>query len=125
MEHFLLEEFQCMVEELLCRNGNLLDLITKLGMSNDKLCRAAAKAITQCGCVRFEVDRESTGKRSSKERSGICGELCDACREELEKEAGEHLFYLSGFLNAAGLDLYDVYLKEMNRQRMLGKYGLR
>lgn len=124
MEQFILEEFRCVVEEALQYNGNYLDLITKLHMSHAKMSRAAAKAITQCGCVVFDGAASKYGK-TTKERAGFRGQMCDICREELEKAAGEHLFYLSGFLSAVGIDLYDIYLKELNRQKLLGKYSLR
>ena len=125
MEQFILEEFSCAVEEVMRRNVSFFDVITKLETSNAKMSRAAAKAITQCGCVHFEPKEKKKREATLKERSGVRGEMCDSCREELEKAVGEHLFYLSGFLSITGLNFYDVYLKEMSRQRTLGKYSLR
>lgn len=125
MDSFILEEFQYLTEEQLKRNSSLLDLMTKNEVTGGKVNRALSKAITHCGCIRLSAGRHGRGETTLKERAQITGNLCDTCREELERMIGEHLFYLTGILNPLNLSLYDIVLTELKRQKMLGKYNLR
>ena len=121
----MLEEFQYLAEEQIRRNSSLLDLMTKLEGTNGKINRVLSKAVTHCGCICVSPTTHTSQEKTVKERAQMQGNLCDSCREELERVLGEHLFYLAGLLNPLDLSFYDVLLGEMNRQRMLGKYSLR
>ncbi|MDO5518739.1 MAG: DUF1573 domain-containing protein, partial [Clostridium sp.] len=46
-------------------------------------------------------------------------------REVIEKEIGTNLFYLTSLCNSLNINLYDVLLKEYNKNQTLGKFNLR
>ncbi|AKN33005.1 hypothetical protein Ccar_19970 [Clostridium carboxidivorans P7] len=58
-------------------------------------------------------------------KSHISGELCDSCREVIEHEIGNNLFYLTSLCNSLDLNLFDVLLKENDKINTLGKYTFR
>ena len=58
-------------------------------------------------------------------KSHIEGELCENCREILEAELGQNIFYLTGICNALGLELEDIIDKEGKRVETLGMFHLR
>ena len=62
---------------------------------------------------------------SPKELSGIKGDICSFCRERIENEIGESLFYLAGLCNAMGFSMKDIMKKEISNVEMLGKYSLK
>ncbi|VYU14435.1 DUF1573 domain-containing protein [Clostridium tertium] len=53
------------------------------------------------------------------------GTLCNNCREIIENEIGNNIFYLTSLCNSLDLNLYDILLKEENKINILGKYTLR
>jgi len=91
--------------------------------------RAVAKAVTDCGCVTVHSERHPIPEGISIEQlrtvldSGVRGQLCDNCREVVEAEVGQTLFYLTGVLNAMDLNLYDCLLKEQKRIAALGIFN--
>ena len=102
------------------RNKNLLDTMSKYQTASSRLNRAVTKAATQCGCISL------TGrKRSGKAKTGVEGKLCKNCREAIEKEMGDVLFYHAAMCNALGLSIYDVMLKEKQTLFALGEYSLK
>ena len=125
MESLILEEFQYMIDQQIRRNGSLIDMLTKLETSGGKLNRALVKAVTHCGCISLDLKRKCTDCSDAKGRAKISGTLCEGCREEVERAMGEHLFYLTAMLSPLDLSLYDLFLGEAQRQKMLGKYNLR
>jgi hypothetical protein len=44
--------------------------------------------------------------------SHLNGQLCDNCKEIIEREIGRSLFYLAALCNHLDLNLYDAFLKE-------------
>jgi len=58
-------------------------------------------------------------------KSHVNGELCDNCRDVIEREIGNNLFYLTSLCNLLDLNLYDILLKEYNKINTLGKYSMR
>jgi hypothetical protein len=56
--------------------------------------------------------------------SHISGELCPECREALETELGQMLFYIAALCAITGLDLDEIMMKEHDRLRMLGLFNL-
>lgn len=55
----------------------------------------------------------------------IEGNLCNNCREIIESEIGNNIFYLTSLCNSLDLNLYDILLKEENKINILGKYTFR
>ena len=120
LNDIMAEDFQIVVEEYVERNKNLLDTMSKYQTASSRLNRAVTKAATQCGCISL------TGrKRSGQVKTGVEGKLCKNCREAIEKEMGDVLFYHAAMCNALGLSIYDVMLKEKQTLFALGEYSLK
>jgi hypothetical protein len=125
----LVDEFQYTVQELLVRNKSIIDQLTKFQDSNARVNRAIVKAVTQCGCVKINAEKQSFPEDSNLEdiRMGthLEGKLCENCSDLVEKDIGRNLFYLASMCNTLDLNLYDIIIKELDRVKMLGKYNLR
>lgn len=132
MKDIMVDEFQYTVHELLVRNKSIIDSITKFQDSNARVNRSIVKSVTQCGCVKInakkqdllEDDAEFEDVRKACD-THLEGELCESCRDIIEKEIGKNLFYLASLCNTLDLNLYDIILKELDRVKVLGKYNLR
>ena len=129
MARSLSEDFQSKVSLLIARNNNILDILTKFQDSCGKTNRSVIKSATGCGCVKINAEKKSFNieeikSLSPKELSGIKGDICSFCRERIENEIGETLFYLAGLCNAMGLSMKDIMKKEISNVEMLGKYSL-
>ena len=132
LKDIMVDEFQYTVLELLVRNKSIIDGITKFQDSNARVNRSIVKSVTQCGCVKINAGkqdmlREDSGFEDVQKAVGthLEGELCESCRDVIEKEIGKNLFYLASICNTLDLNLYDIILKELERVKMLGKYNLR
>lgn len=136
MKDIIFDEFQNCVDEYLLRHRSILDILTKLQETEARTNRAVAKSITNCGCIKIkpgEIRMPTEGKdiddniRILKNRldNQIEGNLCNDCREIIEKEIGDNIFYIASLCNLLDLNLYDILLKEYNRMNTLGKYSLR
>ena len=55
----------------------------------------------------------------------IEGRICSNCRDVIETEIGNNIFYLTSLCNCLDLNLYDIILKEESKINVLGKYNLR
>ena len=129
MARSLSEDFQSKVSLLIARNNNILDILTKFQDSCCKTSRSVIKSATGCGCVQIKgkktvFDIEAIKNLSPKELSGIEGDICPYCRERIENEIGESLFYMAGLCNAMGFSMKDIMKKELSNVEMLGKYSL-
>jgi len=131
MKDIIVDEFQYTVQELLFRNKSIIDSMTKFQDSNAKVNRAIVKAVTHCGCVRIDAKKQEMPDDGDFEEvqkamsTHISGKLCENCRDQIEKELGENLFYMASICNTLDLNLYDIILKEQERVKLLGKYNLR
>ena len=131
MKDIMVDEFQYTVLELLVRNKSIVDSITKFQDSNGRVNRSIAKAVTQCGCIKINAQKQDFQEGHDFEE--ICnamnthleGKLCDNCRDTIEKDIGRNLFYLASICNSLDLNLYDIIIKEQERLKLLGKYNLR
>ncbi len=112
------EDFQLAVESSINRNKNLLDTTSKKDIFSARLTRAIVKAITSCGCI--SVHSEKCAGDTCLE-----GKLCKNCRDVVESEMGEELYYLAAICNALDLSIYDIMLKEKSSLSMLGKFSLK
>ena len=155
MKDIIFDNFQNDVNESLLRHRSILDIMTKLTESNSRVNRALAKAVTDCGCisiyakkqdipskigelinsknhsentqksnaeVNIDLDNESLSQQLTHQ---IEGNLCNNCREIIENEIGNNIFYLTSLCNSLDLNLYDILLKEENKINILGKYNFR
>ena len=118
------EDFQKRVSRLIIRNQNIIDILTKCQGACSKICRSSVKTATGCGCLKINVEKKLSSE-SSEEMTGISGALCPECKDIIEKEIGEMLFYIAGLCNAMGLSMRDIMKKEIKNIEVLGKYSLR
>ncbi len=131
MKDIIFDEFQNSVNDSLLRHKSVLDLITKYSESNSRVNRAIAKAVTNCGCIKINASKQNIHHDDSLENisdhlnTHITGELCDNCREIIEGEIGNNIFYLTALCNDLGINLYDILLKETEKINTLGKFTFR
>ena len=132
MKDIIFDSFQNDVSESLLRHKSILDIITKYAESSCRINRAVAKAVTNCGCIEINAkkqclpnDDNSLEDLSNCVKTHLDGCLCDNCREVIEREIGNNLFYLTSLCNALDINLYDVLLKESDKMNTLGKFTFR
>lgn len=130
MKDMLVDEFQFTIQELLFRNKSIIDSMTKYQDSNARVNRAIVKAVTHCGCIRIDARKQEMSEEGSFEEirkamdTHIDGKLCENCRDQIEKEMGKNLYYIASLCNTLDLNLYDIFIKEQDRVKMLGQFNL-
>lgn len=123
--------FQADVQENLVRHYSILDIASKFQETNARVSRALFRAVTDCGCISIDASKQVLPDDCSFEdvrkhiQSHLGGQLCENCREVLEAEMGQNLFYLTGMCNALGLSLNEIIVKESKRVNTLGMFHLR
>lgn len=125
-------ELQDKISDILVRHRSILDVMTKLEESNSKINRSIAKAVTHCGCIEIHATKQKlpTNDRSLFSESKDCfkqhvdGDLCDTCKEFVEKEIGNHMFYMGAICNTLGIDLNEAVTKELKKVDTLGVFSL-
>lgn len=129
MKDILVTDYQNCVEEMLIRNRSILDILSKFNMTESKVGRAVCKAVTHCGCISIEASKselpDSLEHIPQYSDSHLRHQLCDTCKQNIEKELGEHLFYFAALCNALDIDMYDIILKEKEQLETLGKFNMR
>lgn len=130
VKDLLCDGFQETVDECLIRHRSILDIMSKLTESAGRVNRAVSKAVTTCGCIQVEADRQrippeldSLELLKSHMSTHLKGKLCDHCVEVLEDEIGRNLFYLAALCNLMGLSLHDILVKEQERIACLGMFN--
>ena len=122
MKDILFDDFQNSVSELILRHRSIIDITSKMQEANARIQRAFAKAITQCGCISIEAAKHTDHNNLSPDH--IRGTLCSECRDTLEKEVGNYLFYLMAFMNSTDINCYDVLIKEIQHINLLNKFNI-
>ncbi len=117
-----LDTFQKNVDELLARNRNILDILTKCQISSSKISRNTIKSATACGCIKIAGEKTDFTKKEIS--SCVNGVLCKECKSLIENEIGENLFYVASLCNALNLNLSEILSKEIKNLKTLGKYSL-
>ncbi len=117
------------VSNVLIRHKSILDIITKLEESNSRVNRAIVKSATSCGCITINATKQDYSQGSFKDakhtmKSHIEGELCDICKEKIEEEIGNHMFYIASLCNTFNLNLNKITLDEIDKLKTLGIYNL-
>lgn len=133
MKDIIFDNFQDSVDNCLIRHRSILDVLTKYTESSSRINRSVAKAVTNCGCIQINASKQKTFKENYLNDNDIkkylnphiTGKLCEDCREVIEKEIGTNLFYLTSLCNQLNINLYDILLKEYNKNQTLGKFNLR
>lgn len=132
MKDIIFDNFQNNVSESLLRHKSILDIMTKYSESSARVNRAIAKAVTNCGCVEINAKKQNLHEENEilnefdyTLESHLNGTLCDNCRDIIESEIGNELFYLTSLCNSIDINLYDVLIKEQNKIDTLGKFTFR
>ncbi|GAA0117633.1 nucleoside triphosphate pyrophosphohydrolase family protein [Clostridium senegalense] len=134
MKDLIFDEFQNSVDDCLLRHRSILDIMSKLDESQSRVNRSIVKCITSCGCLQIEASKQKVPNdfdTSDFDSFKSCfdthvkGQLCDNCREIIEKELGNHFFYIASLCNCTNLNIYDILLKEYKNMVSLGKYTLK
>ena len=132
MKDIIFDSFQNEVNESLLRHKSILDILTKYTESSARINRAVIKSVTNCGCIKINAskqiipkDDDSLNDLSNCFKTHIDGCLCESCREVVERELGNNLFYLTSLCNTLDINLYDVLLKENDKINTLGKFSFR
>lgn len=125
----LCNNFQSKVSDVLVRHKSILDIITKLEESNSRINRAVVKSATTCGCISINADKQEYTKETLQEvkkhlKTHIEGDLCESCREKIEEEIGNHIFYIASLCNTLGIELNEAIEKELKHLNTLGIYNL-
>ena len=127
MKDIIFDDFQNSVDDSLLRHRSILDIMSKYTESTARVNRAITKAVTNCGCIKINADKQnllndnmSMDELNNCLQSHISGKLCDNCRE-----MGNNLFYLTSLCNALGVNLYDILLNEYDKINTLGKFTMR
>lgn len=129
MKDLLCDQFQETVGEYLIRHRSILDVMAKLQEANARTNRAVTKAVTSCGCVQIAAEKQQLPPDISLEQmkehmhNHLSGQLCEHCREVMESELGNTLFYMAALANLLDLNLYDVILKEHKKLSALGVFN--
>lgn len=130
MKNLICDDFQRSVSELLIRHKSILDIMTKLEEAQVRVNRAVAKSVTTCGCIEVNASKQCIPSDATIEDLKDCmnthieGVLCENCKDIIEKEMGNTLFYLTSLCNVLDINLHDVLLKEYEKINTLGIYNL-
>jgi hypothetical protein len=122
--------FQDKVSELLLKHRSILDSISKHAESAVRVNRAITKSVTGCGCISVNARKQQIPAEISLEDcrkymvTHIEGDLCENCKETIEEEIGNHLFYLTALCYLLDFKLDDVLHKEYERINALGYFHL-
>lgn len=124
------DEFQDTVADCLIRHKSILDVLSKLHETSARVNRAISKSVTSCGCIQINAKKQQVPSEIrlyelvSYMDTHTKGQLCDICREIVELEIGNLLFYLAALCNILGLSLEDIMSAENEKLATLGIYNL-
>ncbi len=129
MKDLLCDEFQATVSKYLIRHRSVLDILSKSQEAVARVNRTVAKAVTSCGCIKVDAERQRVPLDVSLQdlkqfmSSHVQGTLCEQCAEALETEIGNTLFYMAALCNVFDRNLYDILLKEHKKLSTLGVFN--
>lgn len=131
MKDLLYNDFQDSVDELLMRHRSILDVLTKFQESQTRVNRAIVKAVTACGCIEINSKKQVYSNDISLQElkdfmdTHLKGNICTNCRDVIEKELGNNLFYMAALCNIVDISMYDVMLKEYEKIKTLGVFNMK
>lgn len=130
MKDLDLEEFQNTVTNCLVRHKSIIDVLAKIDETSARVNRAISKSVTSCGCIQINAKKQqipadiSLCELASYMETHLDGKLCENCREVIEQEIGNHLFYIAELCNLLDLSLKDILYEENEKLSTLGIYNL-
>ena len=124
------EDFQNSISKVLVRHKSVLDIMTKMDEYNARINRAVVKSVTNCGCISIDAKKQEFTGESYKDLPNtldnhLRGEICEQCKEVLDLEMGNYLFYITALCDTIGLNLNEVMQNEYDRNKTLGLFNLR
>ena len=122
--------FQDTISNVLVRHKSVLDIMSKMDEYNARINRAVVKSVTNCGCISIDAKKQEFSGESYKDLPNtlddhLRGEICEQCKEVLDLEMGNYLFYITALCDTIGLNLTDVISHEFERNKTLGLFNLR
>lgn len=130
MKDLICNEFQETVAGCLIRHKSIIDVLTKIHETSARVSRAVSKSVTNCGCLQINAKKQQIPSEIrlfelvSYMDTHTNGELCPICREFVEQEIGNHLFYLTALCDILDLNLNDIICAENEKLSTLGIYNL-
>ncbi len=126
----LCNDFQDNISRVLVRHKSILDILSKMDEFNARIHRAVVKSVTNCGCISIDAKKQDFTGESYKDLpdvldSHLRGEICEQCKEVLDLEMGNYLFYITALCDTIGIDLADAINHEFDRNKMLGLFNLK
>lgn len=131
MKDIIFDDFQNSLEDSLLRHKSILDILSKYQDSQSRITRAICKAVTNCGCIQINASKQKINDFNDLEllkksfNSQVNGTLCDNCREIIEQEIGNNIFYLTSLCTTLDINIFDVMIKEYDKTKTLGKFTFR
>lgn len=139
MKDVIFDQFQDAVDSSLLRHRSILDILTKLQESESRVNRSIIKAVTNCGCIKIKAEKQNLNSIFDNENSEnvslddltiplsshIEGCVCENCRKVIERELGNHLFYITSLCNSLNISLYDILLNEYKNINTFDKMNFR
>ncbi len=122
--------FQDKVSELLLRHRSILDTLSQHAESAIRVNKSITRTVTNCGCISVNAHKQHIPPEVSLEecrkylKSHIEGSLCENCKEMVEEEMGNNLFYLAAICHLLDIQLDDIIKREYNRMEALGLFHL-
>ena len=122
--------FQDYVSNAQFRNKSILDIVTKLSEQTAMLDRAVFKSVTHCGCIKINAEKQVICNDKTIEenkcilKSHVQGDLCPKCKEKIEEEMGDLIFYLVSLCDTLDIKLSDVISQKLDYLKTLGIYSL-
>lgn len=123
-------DFEKTVASFLLRHQSILDLLSKYQETCARTNRAIAKAVTSCGCIQINAEKQPLPPEASIEdlknlfSNHMEGKLCENCREIITSEFGKNLFYITAIGNTLGIPLHEIVEKENSKVKTLGKFNM-
>lgn len=131
MNDLIFDDFQDTVASSLLRHKSILDILSKHQDSQARVSRAICKAVTSCGCISINAskqeisDTDSLLELKTSLKTHLDGSLCDNCREVIENELGNNIFYLVSLCETLGISFFDILVKENDKMQTLGEFTFR
>jgi len=123
-------DFEKTVRSFLLRHQSILDLMSKYQETCSRTNRAIAKAVTSCGCIQINAEKQPLPPDASIEdlqkyfSTHLKGKLCENCQEIITTELGKNLFYITALGNILGIPLHEILEKENSKVKTLGKFNM-
>lgn len=123
-------EFQKYASKVQFRNKSILDISSKLSEQTALLNRALVKSATYCGCIKINAKKQNIDNSKSIDENRILlnnhieGSLCEKCKEKIEEEMGDLLYYLASMCDVLNINLSDVLQHKQDYLNTLGIYSL-